>query len=68
MSATGLGPTTFAIIGGIGAMEVIILIGLLVSCSILFVAMQNELSTRRSLLVTAGLYVSMAVYSIVMLN
>lgn len=69
MVAPGLAaPTTFAFIGGIGSLEIVILIGLLVSCSILFVAIQNELSTGKSLIVSIGLYIMMAGYAVVLLN
>jgi hypothetical protein len=68
MIATGIAaPTTLAFIGGISGMEVILLVGLLVSCSILFVAMQNEYSTGKSLMLTAGLYVAMALWGIMLL-
>lgn len=69
MVAPGLvAPTTLAFIGGIGVLEIGILIVLLVSCSIMFVGINNELSTGRSLLVSIGLYVAMSAYALVLLN
>ncbi|QLH82357.1 hypothetical protein [Halosimplex pelagicum] len=69
MVALGLAaPTTLAFIGGIGLLEIAILVGLLVSCSILFIGINNELSTGRSLLVSLALYVGMAAYAIILLN
>lgn len=69
MPATGLAaPTTFAFIGGISGLTIALLVGLLISCSILFVAIQNEFSTGKSFLITAGLYIAMAVYAVVLMN
>lgn len=69
MVATGLAaPTTFAFIGGIGTLQIIILVLLLVSCSVLFMGISQELSTGRSLAVTAGLYVAMAVYALLVMG
>lgn len=69
MVATGLAaPTTFAFIGGIGMLEIIILAVLLVSCSALFIGISEELSTGRSFVVAAGLYVAMAVYALLVMG
>jgi hypothetical protein len=69
MVALGLAaPTTVAFIGGIGLLEIAVLVGLLVSCSILFIGINNELTTSRSLLVSVSLYVVMAAYALILLN
>ena len=69
MIATGLAaPTTFALIGGIGTLQIIILALLLVSCSALFMGISQELSTGRSLAVTVGLYIVMAVYALLVMG
>lgn len=69
MVAIGLAAlTTLAFIGGIGALEIAVLVGLLISCSLIFIAVSNELSKNRSLMVSAGLYVVMAAYSLLLLN
>lgn len=68
MTASGIAvPTTLAFIGGIGGLQLAVLVALLASCSVLFVAMRKEYSAQKSIMLTTGLYIAMAVWTIVIL-
>lgn len=68
IAAELLAPSVFAFIGGVSAIQAIVLVGLLVSTSLLFMVMQNEYSTKKSFMLSAGMYVLMGGYAFLMLN